>query len=65
MDLSCNNAIFTFGLLAICAHVICLRKGMKIKLQILMENIEMLPDENEMSVLTDCFKLHATEKCHR
>lgn len=26
MDLSCTNAIFTFGLLAVCAHVICLRK---------------------------------------
>lgn len=25
-----------------------------------IKNIEMLPDENEMSVLTDCFKLHAT-----
>lgn len=60
MDLSCNNAIVTFGLLAICAHVICLRKGMKIKLQILTENTETLPDENEMSVLTDCFKRHAT-----
>lgn len=34
---------------------------MKIKLQILTENIEMLPDEHEMSVVTDCFKLHATE----
>lgn len=62
MDLSCNDAIFTFGLLANCAHVICLRKGMKIKLQILMEHTEILPDENEMSVLTDCFKLHTTLK---
>lgn len=46
IDLSCNNAIFTFGLLANCAHVICLRKGMKIKLQILTENTEMLLVEN-------------------
>lgn len=36
-------------------------KGMKIKVQILKENTEMLP-ENEMSVLTDYFKLHATLK---
>lgn len=60
MDLSCNNAIFTSGLLANCAHVICLRKVMKIKLQILKENIEMLPDINDMSVLSDCFELQAT-----
>lgn len=26
IDLSCTNAIFTFGLLEVCAHVICLRK---------------------------------------
>lgn len=62
MDLSCKNAIVTFGLLAICAHVICLRKGIKIKLQILKDDTEMLPDKNEMSVLTDYFKLHATLK---
>lgn len=44
------------------AHVICLRKGMEIKPQIFMKHTEILPDENEMSVLTDCFKLHATLK---
>lgn len=59
MDLSFNNEIFTVGLSAICAHVNCLGKGMKNKIADLMEHIEILPDENEMSVLTDCFKLHA------
>lgn len=49
-DFICIIAIFILD--SICSLVICLRKGIKIKLQILMENIQMLPDENEMSVLT-------------
>lgn len=63
MDFSRYNAIFTSGLMAICAHVICLSKEMKIKLKNLMEiNSRILvPDEIEMSVFNYCFKLHMTE----
>lgn len=61
-DFSRYNAIFTSGLMAICAHVISLRKELKIKLQNLMEiNSRILvPDEIEMSVFNYCFKLCMT-----
>lgn len=67
INLSCNNAVFTFGLLAISAYLICLRNGMKIKLQILTENIEMLPDKIEMSVLTASSYMRLTlwKRCHK
>lgn len=58
-EVSCNNAIFTFCL-SICAYVICLQKGIKIKRHILTEHIAILPDKKEMGVLTDCCKTHGT-----
>lgn len=45
MGFSCYDESWTLGVLCSC---ICLRKVMKIKLQILREKSETLPDENEV-----------------